>query len=134
MIRRRRPRKKFHINKRDLRPENIIFTCVNTLIMLCVIVVMLYPFWNTVAVSFNDAQDTLRGGIKLFPRVFSMYSYQSVFKNKLMLIAAINSVLRTLISTVLGVIIGSMIAYVLSRKELVAKKFITSYFLVTMYI
>ena len=114
MIRRRRPRKKFHINKRDLRPGNIIFTCVNTLIMLCVIVVMLYPFWNTVAVSFNDAQDTLRGGIKLFPRAFSMYSYQ--------------------ISTVLGVIIGSMIAYVLSRKELVAKKFITSYFLVTMYI
>ena len=122
MIRRRRPRKKFHINKRDLRPENIIFTCVNTLIMLCVIVVMLYPFWNTVAVSFNDAQDTLRGGIKLFPRVFSMYSYQSVFKNKLMLIAAINSVLRTLISTVLGVIIGSMIAYVLSRKRACGKE------------
>ena len=136
MIRRRmrRPRKKFHISKRALRPGNVIFTIINTLIMLCVIVVMLYPFWNTIAVSFNDAQDTLRGGIKLFPRVFSLYSYQSVFKNKLMLIAAINSVLRTLISTVLGVLIGSMIAYVLSRKELVAKKFITSYFLVTMYI
>ena len=136
MIRRRmrRPRKKFHISKRALRPGNVIFTIINTLIMLCVIVVMLYPFWNTIAVSFNDAQDTLRSGIKLFPRVFSLYSYQSVFKNKLMLIAAINSVLRTLISTVLGVLIGSMIAYVLSRKELVAKKFITSYFLVTMYI
>ena len=51
-----------------------------------------------------------------------------------MVTAAINSVLRTLISTVLGVLLGSMIAYVLSRKELVAKKFITSYFLVTMYI
>ena len=120
----RRPRKKFYISKRALRPGNVIFTIVNTLIMLCVIVVMLYPFWNTIAVSFNDAQDTLRGGIKLFPRVFSLYSYQSVFKNKLMVIAAINSVLRTLISTVLGVLLGSMIAYVLSRKELVAKKFI----------
>ena len=96
----RRPRKKFYISKRALRPGNVIFTIVNTLIMLCVIVVMLYPFWNTIAVSFNDAQDTLRGGIKLFPRVFSLYSYQSVFKNKLMVIAAINSVLRTLISTV----------------------------------
>ena len=94
----RRPRKKFYISKRALRPGNVIFTIVNTLIMLCVIVVMLYPFWNTIAVSFNDAQDTLRGGIKLFPRVFSLYSYQSVFKNKLMVIAAINSVLRTLIN------------------------------------
>lgn len=114
--------------------ENLIFNTVNGIIMVFVIVVMLYPFWNTVAVSFNDAQDTLRGGIKLFPRVFSTYSYESVFKNKLMLTAAVNSVLRTVLSTVLGVVIGSMIAYVLSRKELVGKKFITTYFLVTMYI
>ena len=46
----RRPRKKFYISKRALRPGNVIFTIVNTLIMLCVIVVMLYPFWNTIAV------------------------------------------------------------------------------------
>ena len=72
MIRRRRPRKKFHINKRDLRPGNIIFTCVNTLIMLCVIVVMLYPFWNTVAVSFNDAQDASRC---IFHQAISSFFY-----------------------------------------------------------
>ena len=68
------------------------------------------------------------------PRVFSTYSYKSVFKNKLMLTAAVNSVLRTLIATVLGVLVGSLIAYVLSRKELIGRKFITGYFLVTMYI
>ena len=103
----RRPRKKFYISKRALRPGNVIFTIVNTLIMLCVIVVMLYPFWNTIAVSFNDAQDTLRGGIKLFPRVFSLYSYQSVFKNKLMVTAAINSVLRTLATVALWCAVGA---------------------------
>ena len=114
--------------------EDIIFTTINSLLMIFVIVVMIYPFWNTIAVSFNDAQDTLRGGIKLLPRVFSTYSYKSVFKNKLMLTAAVNSVLRTLIATVLGVLVGSLIAYVLSRKELIGRKFITGYFLVTMYI
>lgn len=51
-----------------------------------------------------------------------------------MLTAAVNSVLRTLIATVLGVLVGSLIAYVLSRKELIGRKFITGYFLVTMYI
>ena len=114
--------------------EDIIFTTINSLLMIFVIVVMIYPFWNTISVSFNDAQDTLRGGFKLLPRVFSTYSYKSVFKNKLMLTAAVNSVLRTLIATVLGVLVGSLIAYVLSRKELIGRKFITGYFLVTMYI
>lgn len=113
---------------------NLIFNVVNGIIMLFVMVVMIYPFWNTIAVSFNDAQDTLRGGITLFPRLFSTYSYKYVFRNNLMVTAAVNSVLRTIIATALGVIIGSMIAYVLSRKELIGRKFITTYFLVTMYI
>lgn len=102
--------------------------------MISTIVVMIYPFWNTIAISFNDAQDTLRGGITLFPRVFSTYSYETVFKNDLMLTAAVNSVLRTLISTILGVGVSALIAYVLSRKELIGRRFITAYFLVTMYI
>lgn len=102
--------------------------------MILTAIVMIYPFWNTIAVSFNDAQDTLRGGITLFPRVFSTYSYESVFKNKLMGTAAVNSVLRTVLSTIFGVLVGSLIAYVLSRRELVGRKFITAYFLVTMYI
>ena len=102
--------------------------------MLATIVVMLYPFWNTIAVSFNDAQDTLRGGITFFPRIFSTYSYEYIFKDKLIITAAVNSVLRTVISTVLGVVVGSLIAYVLSRKELVGRKFFTSFFLITMYV
>ena len=79
-------------------------------------------------------EDTLRGGITLFPRVFSTYSYETVFKNDLMLTAAINSVVRTLLSTVLGVAVSALIAYVLSRRELIGRRFITAYFLVTMYI
>lgn len=114
--------------------EDIVFNVINTLIMLITIVVMLYPFWNTIAVSFNDSQDTLRGGITFFPRIFSLYSYEYIFKDKLIARAAVNSVLRTVLSTIFGVIVGSLIAYVLSRKELVGKKFFTSFFLVTMYV
>lgn len=120
--------------RKRIRPGDMAFRLVNGLIMLFVIVVMIYPFWNTIAISFNDAQDTLRGGITLLPRVFSTYSYEYVFKNDLMLSAAINSVLRTLLSTVFGVGISALVAYVLSRKELIGRKFITSYFLITMYI
>lgn len=111
-----------------------VFDIVNYLIMLIVAVVMLYPFLNTIAVSFNDAQDTLRGGIGLWPRVFSTYSYYNVFKNNLMLTAVFNSVARTLLATVTGVFFAAMIAYVLSRSELVGRRFITGYFVVTMYV
>lgn len=114
--------------------EPIIFYSVNTLLMLLTIVVMAYPFLNTIAVSFNDAQDSLRGGITLWPRIFSTYSYEMIFKNDLMMTAAFNSVARTLISTVLGVAFAALVAFVLSRKELIGRKFISAYFVVTMYV
>ncbi len=120
------------INK--IRLEPIIFYTVNTIIMLLVIVVMVYPFWNTIAVSLNDSQDTLKGGITFFPRDFSLYNYETVFKNDLLVIASRNSVLRTVIATILGVFTSALVGYVLSRREFLWRKFVTRYFLVTMYV
>lgn len=119
---------------KNIKLEPIIFYTINTLIMLLIAFIMLYPFWNTVAVSFNDAMDSLKGGITFFPRKFSTYSYQTVFKNELLATAAINSVLRTLLSTALGVFVSALIGYVLSRNEFVWRKFATGFFLVTMYV
>lgn len=120
--------------KRKLPVEPVIFHTLNTIYMALIIIIMVYPFWNTIAVSFNESQDALRGGITFWPRVFSMYNYESVFRNPLMLIATINSVLRTVIATVMGLFVCSMIAFVLSRPEFLWRKFATRYFLVTMYI
>ncbi|MCL6591292.1 MAG: carbohydrate ABC transporter permease [Firmicutes bacterium] len=123
---------KTKIRKKGLEP--VIFHTVNTLLMLTIILVMLYPFWNTVAVSFNNAQDTLRGGITFWPRVFSLYNYETVFKNELLVTGFFNSVLRTVLATVLGVFIAALVGYVLSRPEFLWRKFATRFFLWTMYV
>lgn len=121
-------------HRRENGLEPVVFHTLNGLFMLFIIAVMLYPFWNTVAVSFNDAQDSLRGGITFFPRIVSTYSYEMVFKNPLLARATVNSVLRTVLATVLGVFVSSLIGYVLSRPEFIWKKFVTRYFIVTMYV
>ena len=83
------------MKKDQLTVESVIFHTLNTIFCLIVIVVMLYPFWNTIAVTFNEAQDTLSGGITFLPRNFTSYGYQTIFKNQLLLIASVNSVLMT---------------------------------------
>ncbi len=70
----------------------------------------------------------------LIPRIFSTYSYEMVFKNPLLARATFNSILRTILATVLGVFISSLIGYVLSRPEFIWRKFVTRYFIITMYI
>jgi putative aldouronate transport system permease protein len=97
------------------------------------VVVTLYPFLNTLAVSLNDANDSIRGGIKLWPRVFTLNNYEYVFKEAAIAQATMISVLRTLIGTSLTVFCSAMVAYTISRPEYVLRKFVTIIFVLTMY-
>jgi len=111
-----------------------IFVFLNTTFMLFIIVIMLYPFLNTLAISFNNATDSLRGGIYLWPRIFTLNNYQVVFENPMLLVAFRNSIIRTVLSTAGGVFICAMAGYILSRRDFMFNKAVTIYFLVTLYV
>jgi len=115
-------------------PGEHIFDAFNIAFMIILMVIMLFPFWNTVITSFNDAQDSVRGTLFFLPRVPTLYNYSIVFGNKDMLTAAVISVLRTVLGTVLGVVLSFMLAYVLSVKTFVFRKFFNIFLMLTMYI
>lgn len=102
--------------------------------MLIVIVVMLYPLWNTLIVSFNDARDSIKGRLYLWPREWTLFNYQSVFKTEKVFNAFLISVARTVITTVLNVFFSGLLAYVLSHKDFVFRRFLTIFMVMTMYI
>jgi len=97
-------------------------------------VIMLYPFWNTIAVSFNEAVDTIRGGITLFPRRFTLQNYKMVFSTGAIFRAFFVSVARTVLNVLTNVFFTSMIAYVLSRPNFVFRRQFTVILVVSMYI
>lgn len=114
--------------------RDIVFPIVNCLILFIVMFVTLYPVLNTVAISFNDGTDALRGGIGIWPRVFSTKSYKSLLEDPAIYRAYFISVSRTVITTILNLLLTSMLAYTLSRKEYVLRRFITIVMVLTMYI
>jgi len=96
-------------------------------------VVTLYPFWNTIVISFNVGSDTSMGGITFWPRKFTLENYQVVFKDTRLLQAFYISILRTISGTVLSIICTSIFAYGMSRKGVIGKKYYMIFCLVTMY-
>ena len=114
--------------------ENIVFTTVNTVILVLLAAITLYPILNTLAVSFNDGTDTLRGGIYLWPRVFTLYNYEIIWETCNLDTAFLISVLRTVIGAGLDVIFTAMVAYALTRKEFVLRQGITLLYVLTMYV
>ena len=121
------------LNKKKHKIE--IFDIVLVLIMIFIVTITLYPFLNVLAISLNDATDTVKGGIHIWPREFTLQNYKEVFSGSSKLPKAfINSILRTVIGTVSGVFATTMVAYTLSRREFIFNKLVTILFIVTMYV
>ncbi|MDR0290131.1 MAG: carbohydrate ABC transporter permease [Treponema sp.] len=114
--------------------ESATFNSVNILFLTVLMFITLYPFWNTIAVSFNNATDTTRGGITFRPREFTLQNYRAVFSSGTIYNAFFISVARTVIQTVSGVFLTSMLAYALSRREFVLRKPFTVIIVLSMYI
>jgi putative aldouronate transport system permease protein len=114
--------------------EQYVFNFVNAFVMLLIMFITLYPFWNTIAVSFNAAADTTRGGITFRPRVFTLQNYRAVFTSGTIYHAFFISVARTVIQTVTGVFFTSMLAFALSRRDYVFRKVFTLLLVLSMYI
>ena len=62
--------------------QDILFPLINGIFLCLLMFVTLYPVLNTVAISFNDGTDAVRGGIGLWPRVFSLESYRSLLTDE----------------------------------------------------
>lgn len=115
------------------RIEPVLFHSFNTVFMICLVLVTLYPFLNTIAVSLNAGNDTIRGGIYLWPRAWTLQNYKAIFASGTIYDAFLVSVARTVISTILNIFLTTMLAYTLSRREYVFRKPITVIFVLTMY-
>lgn len=122
-----------------IKPKNKIkrdrvFPIVNTLILILLCFITLYPVLNTVAYSFNDGLDAVKGGIGLWPRVWSLESYDALVKDPAIYQAFWISFSKTILTTALNLFWTGMLAYALSRREYVLRKFITLVLVFTMYI
>jgi putative aldouronate transport system permease protein len=111
-----------------------VFELIKAIILIGVVLVTLYPFWNTVAISFNQGIDTIRGGIYLWPRIWTFANYKAIWVTAKIPQALFVSVARALASTVTNLFLTTMLAYALSRREYVLRKPLTILVVFSMYV
>lgn len=119
--------------KKKVIPSDVIIDVIKVLFLIFAVIICVYPFWNIFIVSINDATDAMRGGLYLLPRKLSLTSYANILGRSTFQHSIIVTVARTLIGTPLAVLVTSALAYVLTRKDLVARKTLNLLFIFTMY-
>jgi len=110
-----------------------LFYIVNGFILLLIGFLAAFPFWNILVVSFNEGRDAMRGSIYFWPRKFSLEAYRAIFNENNLMHSTYISIARTLLGTIVGVVCTAILAYLLSNRELIFRRWILFFFIITMY-
>ncbi|MBR6237525.1 MAG: carbohydrate ABC transporter permease [Lachnospiraceae bacterium] len=114
--------------------SDVIFEIVVVIFLTTFVIVTLYPVINTVALSFNDGIDAVRGGIYLWPRKLSMKNYKTVFAMQNIWVGAKVTVARTVLATLTSLFANALLAFVVSRKRFLFKSQLSLFWVITMYV
>lgn len=117
--------------KKDFSDHVVVILLV--VIMTVVFISTLYPFLNSLAISLNNASDTMLGGITVYPRKPTIDNYKNIFTNPTIWRAYFITFARTIIGMIGGLLVTGSCAFALSRKALVGRRIYTIICLIPMY-
>lgn len=110
------------------------FDVFNYALLALVAFVTLYPFLYVIFASLSDPLRLMENSAPLWkPLGFSLAAYKKVFSNSSIYIGYANTIFYVVVGTTVNIIMTSIAAYVLSRKQFMLRRFFTLMFIFTMY-
>lgn len=120
--------------KKKTSMANRIFIICNTIFMILFVIITLYPILNTLAVSFNDGTDALRGEIYLWPRRWTLKNFTTVLQKQNLVTGAYITVARSVIGTALALFVNAILAFIVNRKRFIFRRQLSLFWVITMYV
>lgn len=118
--------------KRESKTDRL-FYFFNILYLSIAGVVVLYPLLYSLACSFSSTDAIIQGRVILWPVEFTLDSYKAVMQYGMIATGFLNSILYCVGATITSVVLLLLAAYPLSRRDLPGKKWLTYFFVVTMF-
>lgn len=99
-------------------PSQIVFDILAYTLLTVASILCVAPFIMILSGSFTDNQTIIKEGYSFFPKNFSLDAYKTIFKSSEGILTAYrNTILYTFVGTTAGLLMITMTAYVLSRRE-----------------
>lgn len=112
--------------------RNNWFDIINILFMSLFALMILYPFYNSILVSFTPQADYVKTPFMLFPKNLTLTSYQIVFESKVIFTGLGVTTVITLFGVVYNMILTVLMAYCFNS-EFPGRKFFLYAVIFTMY-
>lgn len=103
------------------------------LFLLAFVIVVIYPLIYVVSCSFSSPEALVQGRVVFLPVKPGLDGYKAVFRNTSVWRGYLNTAIYTVSGTFIGTVVTVIAAFVLSRREFPARKFLTTFFMITMF-
>jgi putative aldouronate transport system permease protein len=113
---------------------DVLFHSVNYLVFSLFAIICIYPFYYIFLYSISDTEKASRGMIYVLPSGFTLHNYYMLLRNPGIANAALVSLSRTVLGTILTLFCCALFGYILTKKELPLRKVIYRYVIITMYL
>ncbi|MEC0372287.1 carbohydrate ABC transporter permease [Paenibacillus chibensis] len=110
-----------------------IFDAVIYTIATLIIVIVLYPLIFVVSASFSDPAKVLSGEVWLLPKNITFEAYTNILHNGKIWTGYTNTIIYTVVGTVVNIVMTVLAAYPLSRPDLPGRKVLMVLITLTMF-
>ena len=116
-----------------MQKENKVFNIINTTLLVLFALIIIVPIWNIIVTSVSGTSAMSSSGMVLVPQDFTLENYKKVLTDESIPRALLISVLKTVIGAFTHVAFCSMVAYALSKTNLMGRSVYTMMGVITMY-
>ena len=114
-------------------PGRRAFVIINTIVLLLISAIMLYPAIYVIAASFSEETAILRGDVFLIPVRAHVKAYEKVFVYPMLWQSYRNTLIYTFLGTAINLVLTVFGAWALSQKKMVGRRFLTLMCTFTMF-
>ena len=115
-------------------PQEKFLHVLNVFFLLIAVFLCVYPFYYMVIYSLSDSTRASLEGIYFLPKGFTLDAYKMILKKSGFGHAFLISGARTVIQTILCLFGSSLFAYLVTKKDMIGRKFVYRFVVITMYL
>jgi len=110
-----------------------LFDGFNIVLLAAGSFLFLYPLWFVIVSSVSDAASIASGAVSLWPRGFNLEAYERVFNDSRVWLTYRNTIFYVLAGTLINLVLTTLGAYPLSRRDLYGRNAIMLFIVFTMF-
>ncbi len=112
---------------------DLVFDIFTYVIAILILIIIIYPLFFIIIASFSNPTAVVNGRVWFWPEGFTLEGYQALLEAPQLWVGYKNTILYTLVGTLVGLAFNIPAAYALSRKDLYGRRVINIFFLIVMF-